>query len=477
MNVLAFLQKIGRSLMIPIAIMPAAAILLRIGAMEFQNPFMVQVAKVFLAGGGAIFDNLPLLFAVGVAIGLAEGEGVAGLAAVIGYLVLTNVLKTFDVIGANGKPVVHLDMGVLGGIMTGIIASVLFKRFKDIQLPKALGFFGGRRFVPIITSLTMVILGVILGFMWLPVQNGIQALGMWIVSAGGFGMFIFGFLNRLLIPTGLHHILNSIAWFQIGDFTDAAGKVVHGDLSRFFAGDKTAGMFMTGFFPIMMFGLPAAALAMIKAAKPENKQMVASVMISSALASFLTGITEPIEFSFMFVAPVLYGIHAILTGLSMAITYGLGIKLGFGFSAGLIDYLLNWNLSTKPLLMIPIGLIYFVVYYFGFLAVIRWLNLKTPGREDDSEEGTPSESSGATGMRQRAEQILPLIGGRENIVNLDACITRLRLVLKDESAVNESALKKLGAAGIIRLGKGNVQIVFGTESELIKEEMKKMMAV
>jgi PTS system N-acetylglucosamine-specific IIC component len=477
MNVLAFLQKIGRSLMIPIAIMPAAAILLRIGAMEFQNPFMVQVAKVFLAGGGAIFDNLPLLFAVGVAIGLAEGEGVAGLAAVIGYLVLSNVLKTFDVIGADGKPTVHLDMGVLGGIMTGIVASVLFRRFKDIQLPKALGFFGGRRFVPIITSLTMVILGVVLGFLWLPVQNGIQALGMWIVSAGGLGMFIFGFLNRLLIPTGLHHILNSIAWFQIGDFTDAAGKVVHGDLSRFFAGDKTAGMFMTGFFPIMMFGLPAAALAMIKAAKPENKQMVASVMVSSALASFLTGITEPIEFSFMFVAPVLYGIHAILTGVSLAITYGLGIKLGFGFSAGLIDYLLNWNLSTQPWLMIPIGLIYFALYYFGFLAVIRWLNLKTPGREDVSDTDSQPESSGATGMRERAEQILPLIGGQANIVNLDACITRLRLVLKDESVVNESALKKLGAAGIIRLGKGNVQIVFGTESELIKEEMKKMIAI
>ncbi|MFC4767718.1 N-acetylglucosamine-specific PTS transporter subunit IIBC [Effusibacillus consociatus] len=471
---LAFLQKIGRSLLIPIAIMPAAAILLRIGALKFENPFMIQVAKVFLAGGGAIFDNIPILFAAGVAIGLAEGAGVAGLAAVIGYLVLTNVLKTFDVMGPDGKPVVHLDMGVLGGILTGVIASVLFKRFKDIQLPKALGFFGGRRFVPIVTSLTMVVSGVILGFIWLPVQNAIQALGMWTVSAGGLGMFIYGFLNRLLIPTGLHHIINSIAWFQIGDFTDAAGKIVHGDLSRFFAGDKTAGMFMTGFYPVMMFGLPAACLAMIKMAKPGKKQVAASVLISSALTSFLTGITEPIEFAFMFVAPVLFVIHALLTGLSMALTYAMGIKLGFGFSAGLIDYLLNWNLSTKPLLMIPIGLAYFVVYYVGFVAVIRRLNLKTPGREDEQDDEKQVEKLKESSLRQRAEQILPLIGGASNITNLDACITRLRLVLKDESAVNEPELKKLGAAGIMRLGKGNVQIVFGTESELIKEEMKKL---
>lgn len=422
--------------------MPAAAILLRIGALEFQNPFLVHVAKVFLAGGSAIFDNLPLLFAVGVAVGISGGEGVAGLAAVIGYLVLTNVLKTFDVMGPDGKPQVHLDMGVLGGILTGLIAVYLFKRYKDIQLPKALGFFGGRRFVPIVTSLAMVVTGIILGFIWLPVQNSIQALGMWIVSAGGFGMFLYGLLNRLLIPTGLHHIINSIAWFQIGDFTGAAGKVVHGDLSRFFAGDKTAGMFMTGFFPVMMFGLPAACFAMMKEAEPQNRQVVASVMVSAALTSFLTGITEPIEFSFMFVAPVLFAIHAILTGLAMALTYAMGIKLGFGFSAGLIDYLINWNLSTKPLLMIPVGIVYFLVYYFGFRLAIRWLDLKTPGREDDSAEQqqaivTPQQS----GIRQRAEQILPLIGGAANIVSLDACITRLRLVFKDESAVNEAELK------------------------------------
>lgn len=261
MNILGGLQSIGRSLMTPIAILPAAGILLAIGAMSFTNPVMVKIAQIFLAAGGAIFDNLPLLFAIGVAIGLANGAGVAGLAAAIGYFVLTHVLATFNVVGPDGEVLIKLNMGVLGGIITGGVAAYLYKRYKDIELPKALGFFGGRRFIPIITSLVMVFLGIIFGFIWLPIQEGIQAVGMWIVSAGGLGAFIFGVLNRLLIPFGLHHILNSIAWFQIGDFTNSTGQVVHGDLTRYFAGDKTAGMFMTGFFPVMMFGLPAACLA------------------------------------------------------------------------------------------------------------------------------------------------------------------------------------------------------------------------
>lgn len=478
MNVMGFMQKIGRSLLIPIAVLPAASLLLGIGAgIQFDSEIMKQIAKIFVACGGAIFDNLPMLFAVGIAIGFSEGAGVAALAAVIGYYILLNVLKTFDVMGPDGKPTVHLNMGVLGGILTGFISAYLYNRFKDIQLPKAVGFFGGRRFIPIVTSFSMIFVGILIGFIWLPIQNGIEALGMWVVNAGSFGMFLYGTLNRLLIPTGLHHIINTIAWFQIGDFTDAAGKVVHGDLSRFFAGDKTAGMFMSGFFPIMMFGLPAACFAIVHEAKPQNRAMVGSILLSAALASFLTGVTEPIEFAFMFVAPLLYLLHAILTGLSLAITYSLGIKLGFGFSAGLFDYIINWRLSTNPLWLIPVGLVYFAVYYFGFRLAIRTFNLKTPGREDESAADfqltvtTPK----ASGLRQKAEQILPLIGGPSNILSLDACITRLRLTLKDESVVNEAELKKLGAAGIMRMGKGNVQIVFGTESELIKEEMKKMM--
>jgi PTS system N-acetylglucosamine-specific IIC component len=476
MNVFGGLQKVGRSLMTPIAILPAAALLLRFGAMEFEHPFLVQLAKVCLAGGGAIFDNLALLFAIGVAMGLAGGAGVAGLAGAIGYLVLVNVLKTFDVTQADGT-IIRLNMGVLGGIITGVIASILYKRYKDIQLPKALGFFGGSRFIPIVTSVVMVMLGVVFGYIWLPVQNVIHAMGEWIVSAGGIGMFVYGVLNRLLIPFGLHHILNSITWFEVGQFTNAAGEIVHGDLTRFFAGDKTAGMFMTGFFPVMMFGLPAACLAMIREARPEKKAIVSSVLLSSAFASFLTGITEPIEFAFMFLAPVLFLIHSILTGIFMALTQSFGMHLGFGFSAGLIDYILNWNLATKPLLLIPFGAIAFIVYYTVFRFAIRFFNLKTPGREegDDKDAVAISENTeGKVAIKEKAEQILPLIGGPENIVDIDACITRLRLILVDESLVQEAELKKLGAAGIMRLGKGNVQIVFGTDSELIKEQMRPM---
>jgi PTS system N-acetylglucosamine-specific IIC component len=289
-------------------------------------------------------------------------------------------------------------------------------------------------------------------------------------------MFVFGTLNRLLIPTGLHHIINFIAWFQVGDFTDAAGKVANGDLKRFFAGDHTAGMFMTGFFPIMMFGLPAACFAMVHEAKGKNKAVTASILLTAAFASFLTGVTEPIEFAFMFIAPLLYLLHALLTGLSMAITYALDMRLGFGFSAGLIDYIVNWKLSTNAWMLIPVGLVYSAVYYFGFRAAIRLFNLKTPGREDDvAAEGAQIRTPQSSSIRQKAELILPLIGGPSNVVGLDACVSRLRLMLKDESLVNEPELKKLGAAGIMRMGKGNVQIVFGTDSELIKEQMKTMM--
>ncbi|MED0679559.1 N-acetylglucosamine-specific PTS transporter subunit IIBC [Aneurinibacillus thermoaerophilus] len=477
MNVLSALQKIGRLLMMPIAVLPAAAILLGIGAMKFQNPFMAHLAKIFSAGGGAILGNLPMLFAIGVAIGLTDGAGVAGLAATLGYFVLTNVLNVFDVIGPNGEKIVHLDMGVIGGIITGAVTAFLYRRYKDIRLPQALGFFSGSRFVPIVTALVMVVFGVVMGYVWLPVQNGIHALGMWIVSAGGIGMFLYGLLNRLLIPFGLHHILNSITWFQIGEFTNVAGDVFHGDLSRYFAGDKTAGMFMTGFFPIMMFGLPAACIAMVKEAKPEKRAFVSSVLLSAAFASFLTGVTEPIEFSFMFLAPLLFIIHAILTGLFMAFTYLSGMHLGFGFSAGFIDYVLNWHLATKPWLLIPFGVACFIVYYFVFRFFIRMFDLKTPGRDEvPTESGTTFKEEGnALEMKERAMSILPLIGGVENIRNIDACITRLRLIVGDDSLVKDEELKKLGAAGVMRLGKGNVQIVFGTESELIKEEIKSLL--
>lgn len=478
---LAFLQKIGKALMLPVATLPAAALLLRFGAINYETEFHLgpsvggflnqYIAPFLLAGGSAIFDNLSLIFAVGVAIGLA-GDAVAALAAVIAYMVLTTVLSKVPVAMPFIADDAKLNMGVLGGILAGGVAAYCYNRYHNIKLPEWLGFFGGKRFVPIITSLSMVVIGLIFGIIWGPIQEALNNMGNWIVSLGALGAGLFGFFNRLLIPFGLHHVLNAIAWFQIGDFTDATGKVVHGDLHRFFAGDKSAGMFMTGFFPIMMFALPAAALAIIHTAKPEKRKAIASVFIGTALASFLTGITEPLEFAFMFAAPLLYVIHAVLTGVSGYIVTAMGIKHGFGFSAGLIDYGLNFPLSTNAWLIIPIGLAFAVVYYFLFRILIVKMNIKTPGREDDAAE--TSTVGGSSTMQEKAQRVLSHIGGKENIVSVDACITRLRLVLKDEKAVNEKGLKELGAAGVMRLGQGSVQVVFGTLSELLKDEIKKL---
>lgn len=478
---LAFLQKIGKALMLPVATLPAAALLLRFGAINYETEFHLgssvggflnqYIAPFLLAGGSAIFDNLSLIFAVGVAIGLA-GDAVAALAAVIAYMVLTSVLSKVPAAMPFIADDAKLNMGVLGGILAGGVAAYCYNRYHNIKMPEWLGFFGGKRFVPIITSISMVIIGLIFGIIWGPIQEALTSLGKTIVDLGALGAGLFGFFNRLLIPFGLHHVLNAIAWFQIGDFTDAAGKVVHGDLNRFFAGDKSAGMFMTGFFPIMMFALPAAACAIIHTAKPEKRKAIASVFIGTALASFLTGITEPLEFAFMFAAPLLYVIHAILTGVSGYIVTAMGIKHGFGFSAGLIDYGLNFPLSTNAWLIIPIGLAFAVVYYFLFRTLIVKMNINTPGREDDDVE--VSSTGRANTMQDKAQKVLAHIGGKENIVNVDACITRLRLILKDDKIINEKGLKDLGAAGVMKLGQGSVQVVFGTQSELLKDEIQKL---
>ncbi|MGN7763877.1 N-acetylglucosamine-specific PTS transporter subunit IIBC [Paenibacillus sp. 22594] len=483
---LAFLQKLGKSLMLPVATLPAAAILQGLGLLDYEKDlhlgsaiggFLNQYIAPFLnAGAGAIFGNLALIFAVGVAIGFA-GDAVAALSALIAYMVLTKILgivpATFGFIGDD----VVLDMGVLGGIFAGAWAAFLYKKYHNVKMPDWLGFFAGKRFVPIVTAASTMVLAVLIGMIWSPVQDVISDFGNWVVSLGAFGAFVFGTANRLLVPIGLHHVINTIAWFQLGDFTNAAGEVIHGDVWRFLAGDKSAGMFTTGFFPIMMFALPGAALAFIHTAKPEKKKMVASIFIGSAIASILTGITEPLEFSFMFVAPLLYLVHALLTGLSMALMYLLDVRLGFSFSAGLIDYLTNLKLSTNAWVLLPVGLAFFVLYYVLFRFVIVKFNLKTPGREDEADdEILEADVSGAKiSASSRAVKILENIGGPSNIRNIDACITRLRLIVNDEKAVKDAALKQLGASGVMRLGQGAVQIVFGPQSEQIKDDIKKLL--
>jgi PTS system N-acetylglucosamine-specific IIC component len=401
---LAPLQKFGRSLMLPIASLPAAALLLRLGQDDLLGKDGLgwnAVASVIGAAGGALFNALPLLFAVGVAIGMAKkADGSTALAAVVGYLVFKGVGDAMSpLIGlpADDKGTQTLvNYGVLGGILVGLIASWLWQRYYRISLPPYLAFFGGRRFVPMITALATMILAVLMSFVYPAFRTGLTAVGEWVAGNAIVGGFVFGTLNRLLIPLGLHHIPNNIVWFQIGDFTKADGSIVHGDLTRFFAHDPSAGIFMTGFFPIMMFALPAACLAIWQEAKPKNRLAVGGIMLSVALTSFLTGVTEPIEFSFMFIAWPLYIAHALLTGLSLAITNALGVHMGFSFSAGLFDYVLNWNIGTNPWLIIPIGLAFAVVYYFVFRFVIRRWNLKTPGREDEGEESSVALDPTAT---------------------------------------------------------------------------------
>ena len=388
------LQKVGRSLQLPIAVLPAAGILLRLGQPDVFGDDGLgwhKVASVFATAGGAVFDNLPLLFCVGVAIGFAKkSDGSTALAALVGFLVYSNVLKAFPLSEQhieNGKIVeaTYNNPGVLGGILLGLLSAVLWQRFHRTKLVDWLGFFNGRRLVPIIMAFVGTVFGVFFGLVWEPIGNGISDVGKWITGLGAVGAGLFGLINRALIPVGMHQFVNAVAWFQIGDYKNSAGVIVHGDLNRFFAGDPTAGQFMSGFFPIMMFGLPAAALAIAHTARPERRKAVMGLMLSVALTSFVTGVTEPIEFSFMFIAPVLYGIHAVLTALSMAITWALGVHAGFTFSAGAIDYLLNWNLATKPWLIIPIGLVFGAIYYFVFRFAIVKFNLTTPGREPEEE--------------------------------------------------------------------------------------------
>lgn len=466
---LGYLQRLGKSLMLPIAMLPAAALLLRLGAPDvFDIPFVS-------AAGSGILDNLGLIFAIGIAIGFSrDGNGAAALSGAVGYLVLNGGYKAIND---------ELDLGVLAGIIAGIAAGHLYNKFHDIQLPEFLAFFGGKRFVPIVTSVLMVVVAGIIGFMWGPVQDVINALGNWFINSGAVGVGAYGFFNRLLIPIGLHHVVNALIWFDFGTFVDAAGQTWHGEINRFLHGDPKAGFFMAGFFPIMMFGLPAACLAMVAAAKKHRKAAVGGFLGSIALTSFLTGITEPIEYSFMFLSPLLYVVHAVLTGLSMTVAYWLDIKHGFGFSAGLIDYLLNFGIASKPLLLLVQGVIFGVIYFVVFYVLIKKFDLKTPGREDDDEvyveeneqTGVPSTGKGRKNYDGKAYHYLNALGGPENIQTLDYCATRLRLQMNDMSKVDEKALKRQGANGVMKVSKKNLQVIVGTTVEFLADAMRKRM--
>ncbi|HBS5598122.1 TPA: PTS N-acetyl glucosamine transporter subunit IIABC [Klebsiella pneumoniae] len=465
MNILGFFQRLGRALQLPIAVLPVAALLLRFGQPDLLNvPFIAQA-------GGAIFDNLALIFAIGVASSWSkDNAGSAALAGAVGYFVMTKAMVTINP---------EINMGVLAGIITGLVAGAVYNRWAGIKLPDFLSFFGGKRFVPIATGFFCLILAAIFGYVWPPVQHAIHSGGEWIVSAGALGSGIFGFINRLLIPTGLHQVLNTIAWFQIGEFTNAAGAVFHGDINRFYAGDGTAGMFMSGFFPIMMFGLPGAALAMYLAAPKARRPMVGGMLLSVAITAFLTGVTEPLESLFMFLAPLLYLLHAVLTGISLFIATALGIHAGFSFSAGAIDYVLMYSLpaaSKNVWMLLVMGVVFFFVYFLLFSAVIRMFNLKTPGREDKAADVVTEEANSNTeeGLTQLATSYIAAVGGTDNLKAIDACITRLRLTVGDSAKVNDAACKRLGASGVVKLNKQTIQVIVGAKAESIGDEMKKV---
>ncbi|HEY0594788.1 N-acetylglucosamine-specific PTS transporter subunit IIBC [Sphingopyxis sp.] len=477
-KILETLQPLGRALMLPIAVLPIAGLLLRIG-----QPDLLDIAFIS-AAGAAIFDNLGILFAIGVAVGFArDGNGAAALAGVVCYFVTTNGAQTFMVappdIGA-GLPeaaatltakqwavglIDRLEVPV--GIISGLIGGHFYNRFATIALPEYLAFFGGRRFVPIASGVAGLLLAALVGYSYAHISGAIDTASRAVVASGEIGLFVYGALNRLLIVTGLHHIINNAAWFVVGDFGGATG-----DLRRFFAGDPEAGAFMTGFFPVMMFGLPAACLAMYHEARPDRRKAVGGMLFSLAFTSFLTGVTEPIEFTFMFVAPLLYAIHAVLTGASMALMNALDVKLGFGFSAGLFDYVLNFSLATRPWMLLPIGAVYALLYYGLFRFFIRKFDLATPGRE----KGEVVEAATASAGGARGDAFVTALGGAANLVSVDACTTRLRLIVADQQAIDDAALSALGARGIIRPSGNAAQVVLGPIADLVAEEIRGALA-
>lgn len=470
------LQKVGKSLMLPVAVLPVAGLLLGLGATDFHGYVPAIVLALMKNAGDVIFGNLPLIFAIGVALGFTENDGVSGVAATIGYLVMTATLgviaKAEGIVPDTIMGIPSIQTGVFGGILAGGLAAWMFNRYYRITLPPYLGFFGGKRFVPIVTAIGAIVLGGILSVVWPPIGGAIKAFSEWAaVSDPRTAATLYGFVERLLIPFGLHHIWNVPFFFEAGSFLDpTTGKVVHGDINRFFAGDPTAGI-LSGAFLFKMFGLPAAAIAIWHCAKPEKKVAVGGMMVSAALTSFLTGITEPIEFAFLFVAPILYFIHACLAASAQFVANTLGMHMGFTFSQGAIDLLmfnLIGNKATHAWYVFILGPIYAGIYYLVFRFVISRFNLKTPGREDDTVEAATAGTSGVGG---RSRDLVLAFGGRSNIESLDACITRLRVSVKNPARVDDGRLKALGAAGVVRVGNG-VQAIFGTMSENMKTDMQ-----
>lgn len=478
---MTYLQRLGRSLMLPVAVLPAAAILMGIGYWLDPSGWGEgnAVAAFLIKSGSSIIDNIPILFAVGVALGLAkERDGSAALSGLVAYLVVTTLLSTESVAMLQGVEAdnVNAAFGNIGnafvGILSGIIASLMYNRFSHVQLPDALAFFSGKRLVPIMTSVSMLVMSVILFFIWPVIYSGLVSFGTAISNLGYIGAGLYGFFNRLLIPTGLHHALNSVFWFDVAGIND---------IGNFWSGEGTkgvTGMYQAGFFPIMMFGLPAAGLAMYHTAKTKRKKQVASLMLAAGFAAFFTGVTEPLEFSFMFLAPALYVVHAVLTGLSLAIASFFQWTAGFGFSAGFIDFFLSSKLplANQPYMLILQGFVFGVIYYAVFRFLIVKFNIKTPGREEDAKESTLQQTveDEKEPTAAIAAQIYEALGGDANVTSVDNCITRLRVEVKDMDAVDKDKIEATGVPGVHVVGKHSIQVIVGTSVQFVADEIKKM---
>lgn len=474
-----YFQKLGKALMLPVACLPVAGILYGIGYWIDPTGWGANsvIAAFLIKAASSIIDNMAILFAIGVGVGMSEdNDGTGGLAGLVSWLVITTLLSPGSVAFLKGIEVDVVPAAFSKiqtqfiGILAGIIGSSCYNKFKGTQLPDALGFFSGKRCVAIITAVFSLVVSLILLFVWPVIYGALVAFGEGVLSLGPVGAGIYGFLNRLLIPFGLHHAVNSVFWFDVAGIND---------LGLFWSGAEGAvlgqtGQYMAGFFPIMMFGLPAGAFAMVQCAKPEKKNIAMGLLASAALASFFTGVTEPLEFSFMFLAPGLYLIHAILTGVSVGLVSALPTRAGFNFSAGLVDYILSFKapMALNVWMLIPIGIVFAIIYYVVFRFVITKFDLKTPGREDDDDETKAVLAN--NDYTAVAKAVLAGCGGKGNIKSIDNCITRLRLEVKDYTKVDEKAIKAAGVAGVVRPGKTSVQVIIGTKVQFVADEFKKL---
>ncbi len=464
------IQKLGRAMLLPVAAMPLAGLILRLSADDMLN------IPVLGAAGNAVFGNLDILFAIGVTIGFAKAKD-KGIPALTGFLAIATLKAGLNIINPE------VNMGIFAGIISGLVASWTYNHFKEQKLPLVFSYFAGEKFPLTMVMILQTVSAVIFGLIWPFIQNGIDSFAKLLVDMGALGVGIFLFLNRSLIPFGLHHVLNTYVYYDLGSYTAPNGEVFRGEMTRFINGDPNAGLFLSGFFVVMMFGIPAICLAIYRAAFKENQKMVKGIMGSGAATSFISNITEPVEFSFMFISPMLYVIHAFFAGLAGMVCYLFNIRIGFTFGACIVDYLINFRIATNPLLILPIGIVFFGLYYVTFYYLIKKRNIPTLGREvvatefgeialDEEEE----LSLASKNYQYMAKKLLSAFGGKENINDSYSCNTRLRVEVLDASVVDEARIKQLGVSGIIKPSATNYQVIIGLEVTYIMAEFDKLLA-